>query len=124
MKNLKVALLQVMPEDTLEGNMQKGLGCCRKSKTMGADIVLFPEMWSVGYNIPEDIAELKASAVSADSLFVSSFGKLAKELNIAIGITFLEKYDPLPRNTLCLFDRFGNNVLTYAKVGMLIRETL
>ena len=116
MKKLKVALLQVMPEDTLDGNMQKGLECCRKSKEMGADIVLFPEMWSAGYNIPANIVELKASAVSANSAFANSFGKLAKDLNIAIGITFLEKYDPLPRNTLCLFDRFGNNVLTYAKV--------
>lgn len=35
---------------------------------------------------------------------------------MAIGITFLEKYEPLPRNTLCLFDRFGNRALTYAKV--------
>lgn len=81
MKNLKVALLQLMPEDTLDGNIQKGLKYCRKSKEMGADIALFPEMWSVGYNIPEDIAELKASAVSANSAFVKSFGKLAKDLN-------------------------------------------
>lgn len=35
---------------------------------------------------------------------------------MAIGVTFLEEYDPLPRNTVCLFDRFGNKVLTYAKV--------
>lgn len=116
MKNLKVALLQIMPEDSLEDNLQKGLEYCRKSKEMGADIVLFPEMWSVGYDIPEDIDELKTSAVSSDSTFVNSFGKLAKELNMAIGITFLEKYDPLPRNSICLFDRFGDKVLTYAKV--------
>lgn len=116
MKNLKVALLQIMPEDSLEDNLQKGLEYCRKSKEMGADIVLFPEMWSVGYDIPEDIDELKTSAVSSDSTFVNSFGKLAKELNMAIGITFLEKYDPLPRNSICLFDRFGNKVFTYAKV--------
>lgn len=114
--NLKVALLQIMPEDSLEGNLQKGLEYCRKSKEMGADIVLFPEMWSVGYNIPEDIDELKTSAVSSDSTFVNSFGKLAKELNMAIGITYLEKYNPLPRNSICLFDRFGNKVFTYAKV--------
>lgn len=114
--NLKVALLQIMPEDSLEGNLQKGLEYCRKSKEMGADIVLFPEMWSVGYNIPEDIDELKTSAVSSYSTFVNSFGKLAKELNMAIGVTFLEKYDPLPRNSICLFDRFGNKVFTYAKV--------
>lgn len=116
MKNLRVALLQIMPEDTLDRNMQKGLEYCRKAKAMGADIALFPEMWSVGYSIPEDIVELNASAVSANSAFVNSFCKLAKDLNMAIGITFLEKYDPLPRNTICLFDRYGNNVLTYAKV--------
>lgn len=114
--SLKVALLQIMPEDSLEDNLQKGLEYCRKSKEMGADIVLFPEMWSIGYNIPEDIDELNTIALSSDSAFVNSFGKLAKELNMAIGITFLERYDPLPRNSICLFDRFGNKVLTYAKV--------
>lgn len=116
MNHLKVALLQLMPEDTLEGNLRKGLESCRKAKEMGADIALFPEMWSVGYDIPEDPDELKGSAVSADSEFALSFGQLAKELNMAIGITLLERYDPLPRNTLCLFDRFGSKVLTYAKV--------
>lgn len=116
MRNLKVALLQIMPEETLEGNLQKGLKYCRKAKDIGADIALFPEMWSVGYNISGNIDELKASAVSADSAFVNSFARLANNLNMSIGITFLEKYEPLPRNTLCLFDRFGRNVLTYAKV--------
>lgn len=116
MKNLKVAMLQLMPEGTLDGNLQKGLQYCRQAKAMGADIALFPEMWSNGYDIPEDIQALKASAISADGLFVQSFGELAKALDMAIGITFLEAYDPLPRNTMCLFDRFGNKVLTYAKV--------
>jgi predicted amidohydrolase len=116
MKDLKVALLQILPEDTLDGNLQKGLECCRKAKAMGADIALFPEMWSVGYNISVNIEELKASSVTMDSTFVISFAELAKELNMAIGITFLETFEPLPRNTLCLFDRFGRKVLTYAKV--------
>lgn len=116
MNNLRVALLQLMPEDTIEGNLHKGMEYCVKSKEMGADIALFPEMWSVGYNIPNDMDALKENSIAADGIFVNSFGKLAKELNMAIGITFLEKYDPLPRNTLCLFDRFGNKALTYAKV--------
>lgn len=114
--NLKVALLQIAPTETLQGNLQKGIGCCRKAKQMGADIALFPEMWSTGYTISEDINELKLSAVSDESDFVNSFCKLAKELNMAIGITFLEKYEPLPKNSICLFDRFGNKAFTYAKV--------
>ena len=124
MKSLKVALLQLLPEGTLKGNLQKGMEYCRKAKEAGADIVLFPEMWSIGYHMSEDPEEWKANAVSANDEFVKSFGRLAKELGMAIGITFLEKYDPLPRNTLCLFDRFGNRhrvflgnkILTYAKV--------
>jgi predicted amidohydrolase len=116
MNHLKVALMQLMPENSIDGNLKKGLEACKKAKAMGADLALFPEMWSIGYDIPADIEEMKARAVDVDSAFVRAFGELAKELNMAIGITFLETYDPLPRNTLCLFDRFGNNILTYAKV--------
>lgn len=116
MTSLKVALFQLLPGRTPDENLEKGLQSCRKAKSMGADIALFPEMWSVGYRIPEDVGDLKAAAVPADGEFVSSFGALAKELDMAIGVTFLEQYEPLPRNTLRLFDRFGRPVLTYAKV--------
>lgn len=116
MKSLKIAILQLLPGNSLEENLQKGLDACRRAQAMGADIALFPEMWSVGYTIPEDIALLKSTAVCAESDFVRAYSKLAKELNMAIGITFLEKWEPLPRNTLRLFDRFGNAALTYAKV--------
>ncbi len=109
-------LLQILPTDTLEGNLKKGLESCRKAKEMGADIALFPEMWSVGYHIPEKIEALKSIAISKESEFILTFQKLAKELNMAIGITFLEAHEPFPRNTVCIFDRFGNEVLLYAKV--------
>ena len=116
MNSLKIALLQIMPMDSTEGNREKGLNACRISKSMGADIALFPEMWSSGYRIPVDLKQLQELSVSADSGFVEAFRNTAKELDMAVGITFLEKHSPLPRNTLCLFDRFGNKVLTYSKV--------
>lgn len=116
MKTFKTALLQLLPENTLDDNLQKGLEYCKKAKELGADIAVFPEMWSVGYRIPEDIEALKATAISKSSEFVLAFKHLAKELNMAIAITFLEDYEPLPRNTVCVFDRFGREVLLYAKV--------
>lgn len=116
MKNLKVALLQLLPEDSMEANLRKGLDACKTAKELGAEIALFPELWSIGYDLPNSLDELKKRAVSSDSAFVSAFGDLARELEMAIGITFLEEYSPAPRNTLCLFDRFGKKVLTYAKV--------
>ena len=116
MNRLKVALMQLMPTGTLNGNLEKGLEACRQAKIMGADIVLFPEMWSTGYTVPEDKEERKQAAVSVESPFIQSFAKLAKELEMAIGITMLEEYDPSPRNSMVLFDRFGRQVLLYAKV--------
>jgi predicted amidohydrolase len=116
MKKIKIALLQIMHGKTISENLDIGMENCRKAKALGADIVLFPEMWSAGYNIPENVEELKKTAISIDDNFVNSFKRLTEELNIAIGITLLESHDPLPRNTMCLFDRFGNRIITYAKV--------
>lgn len=117
MSFLKIALLQTAPCGSLAGNLEKGIECCKKAKAMGADIALFPEMWSCGYDIYDRPAdEWKADAISADSDFVNTFGYLAKELDMAVGITFLEKYGKAPRNTFVLFDRFGERKFTYAKV--------
>ena len=116
MNGLKIAMLQILPEGTLEGNLEKGIRCCKKAKALGADIAVFPEMWSTGYRIPEDSTGLQADAVPADGPFVSAFGEAARELGMAVCITFLERYDPLPRNSLCIFDRFGRRCLDYAKV--------
>lgn len=114
---LKIALLQLAPCGTLEENLEKGIKYCKMAKEMGADIALFPEMWSNGYNIfNRPVEEWKAEAIPADSDFVNAFGHLAGELCMAIGITLLEQYEDAPRNTVVLFDRFGKRKFVYAKV--------
>lgn len=114
---LNLALLQIAPTGTLCGNWEKGVAACRKAKQDGADIALFPEMFSNGYAIYDrPPAVWQQEAIGVESAFVAAFGALAAELSMAIGITLLERCDGLPRNTLVLFDRFGRRVLTYAKV--------
>ena len=117
MNLLKIALLQLAPCGTLEKNLEKGIRYCKMAKEMGADIALFPEMWSNGYNIfNRPVEEWKAEAIPADSDFVNAFGHLAGDLCMAIGITLLEQYEDAPRNTVVLFDRFGKRKFVYAKV--------
>lgn len=113
---LRVALLQLFPGNSMAGRLEKGMEACRQAKEMGADIALFPEMWSDGYVIPQDRKALEALAVEADGAFVLRFGALAAELEMAIGITLLEKSEAGPRNSLILFDRHGQKRLHYAKV--------
>lgn len=116
MNEFRVALLQMVSESSQEANQKKGEAYCRLAKTMGADLALFPEMWNSGYTMDWQPEAMKKLAVPSDGSFVRSFQELAKELHMAIGITYLEQYSPSPRNTITVFDRFGKHVLTYAKV--------
>ena len=51
---LKIAFLQLVSEGNLEDNLEKGIKACREAKANGADIALFPEMWSSGYTFPHN----------------------------------------------------------------------
>ncbi len=119
---VKVALLQLASHGVdQDANRVKGEAGCREAAGMGADISLFPEMWNVGYTGPEgdDAAAREAwqaRAIGADDPFVTHFRDLAKELNMAIALTYLERWPGAPRNTAALIDRHGEIVLTYAKV--------
>jgi len=119
MKSFKVALLQMyQTNDTLE-NLKKGIEVCQKAKLLGADLALFPEMWSNGYYIPENETELETwieQAIDQKSNYFLSFKDLARELNMAIALTYLEKGKNLPRNSISIIDRTGTTILTYSKV--------
>lgn len=113
---LKIALLQLLPGKTLEENKEIGIKGCREAKEKGADVALFPEMWSDGYALPQDEAELNKLAISKDSDFVLAFRDLARELEMAIGITYLEKGSDKPLNSVSFFDRTGKEIMHYSKV--------
>ncbi|MFI1963084.1 carbon-nitrogen hydrolase family protein [Streptomyces pathocidini] len=113
---LTVALLQLA---RVEGEMAAGEAVCRRAKALGADIALFPEMWSNGYlaDLPpgpgaEDVhrhpdlwggggsaapsldgSVWRGKPVARDSAFVGHFRELAAELDLAIALTYLEKWD-------------------------------
>ena len=113
---LKIALLQLLPGKTLQEQLRLGTAACERAKVLGADIALFPEMWSCGYSIPQDKEKLDSLALTAQSSFVRNFSSLASRLEMAIGITFLEKGSDKPLNSIMVFDRLGKEVIHYSKV--------
>lgn len=116
MNEFCVALLQLLPEETQEGNLQKGLEACRRAKAMGADLALFPEVWNIGYRLEQPPEALAEAAIGLEGPFLQAFRGAAEALDMAVAVTYLERFAPLPRNTVTVFDRHGREVLTYAKV--------
>jgi N-carbamoylputrescine amidase len=144
MEPLRIALLQMTPNvDNQDANLAKGEAFCRRARDVGADVALFPEMWNVGYTsfapeatvetdlwkAPErwrgdeafpDLREARerwqAQAIDTDGPFVSHFRVLARELRMAVALTYLQRWPGGPRNVVSLIDRRGELVFTYAKV--------
>lgn len=128
----KIAMLQLNSNKSIENNIENGEFFCRKAKNMNADLIVFPEMWSNGYETlfdgdyldnkkiitQEQIENYYSKAIDINSNFIQQFIQLAKELEIAIAITFLEKNidGKKPKNTVCIIDRKGNIILKYSKV--------
>ena len=111
---LKIALLQLLPGTDLKAQTAIGEAACREAKALGADLALFQEMWSCGYTIPEDPQQLRELSVPRNGSFVQSFGRLAKELDMAVGITYLERFEPAT-------DAFDNAVGADAGIGPICR---
>lgn len=135
MRQLVVALLQMAAHGTdQEANLRKGEAYCRRAKAMGADVALFPEMWNIGYTpypgTPGDYdrvgletpdalrarAAWQAQAIERDGPFVRHFRALARELEMAVALTYLEAWPGAPRNSVSLIDRRGEVLFTYAKM--------
>lgn len=140
---LSLALLQLAgPGPDLSAALATGEAACRRAGALGADLAVFPEMWSNGYTAatppeladanvyrhprlwhgapplspPEPGAAWHGTPVERDSAFVTRFRELAAELRMAIALTYLERWEGAPRNTVSLIDRHGELVLTQAKV--------
>ena len=122
MDSTSIALLQMLPcGSDQDANLAKGEAFCRRASRMGADIALFPEMWNVGYALPDprkpsEREAWEGRAIGRDGPFVARFRELAVELDMAIALTYLEHWDGRPRNSMSLIDRHGEIGMTYAKV--------
>lgn len=87
------------------------------------DIWRAPELWHGSRPRRDRFAEERAAierwraqALDRDGPFVAHFRALARELSMAIALTYLERWAGGPRNTVSLIDRSGAIALTYAKV--------
>ena len=119
---LRIALMQAIPAGSdQQQNLEIAKRYCRQAAAEKADILLMPEMWNIGYQgfiqfDQQTARQWQKQAVGTDGPWVGEFRKLARELKLAIGVTYLQQWPDKPRNCISLIDRNGEIVLTYAKV--------
>ena len=123
MSKLKVALLQLLSSGyDQDANQVKGEQFCRQAHGLGADIALFPEMWNIGYQLPDpsqpgQVGLWQEHAIDrVASIRRPPFDSWPGSSTWRLALTYLERWQGGPRNSLSLIDRHGEICLTYAKV--------
>lgn len=131
MSAMKIALVQkrAVPNHP-KRNSELAVQYIREASCLGADLVLFPEMWSNGYAPPFDGAfddptdpafekerkEWLENAVTIESGYVTAVKDAAAKYKIGVCATFLSKTEGKFQNTAIVIDRSGKILLNYAKV--------
>lgn len=117
---MKVALLQLVPTGDAERNYQKAKTFIEQAAANGADIVLLPENWNIGYSSPEDYAQGRDAwnnaVMAQDDEQFRKYKKLGSDNEIAIALGYLERDGDKLYDSMALLDRFGQSVLNYRKV--------
>lgn len=131
MSAMKIALVQkrAVPNHP-KRNLELAVRYIGEASCLGADLVLFPEMWSNGYAPPFDGAfddptdpafekerkEWLENAVAIESGYVTAVKDAAAKYRIGVCATFLSKTKDKFQNTAIVIDRSGKILLNYAKV--------
>lgn len=111
-KMVKIALAQVQHRADPLLIVQSAVG-------KGAEIVVFPEMFSNGYaTFESEVEKMKwrASAIGLEDKFLEQFRRAALKYKIYVVAPFLEASDPDPYNTAIVIGRNGETLLTHRKV--------
>jgi N-carbamoylputrescine amidase len=113
---LNVAVLQCRFSDQVDLNVARVVDLVREAAARGAQIVLPPELFEGPY-FPRQQSEAQFSLARpvADHPTLATFRSLAKELNVAIPVSFFERAGQAYYNSLAMIDSNGALLGVYRK---------
>ncbi|MCD8022263.1 MAG: N-carbamoylputrescine amidase [Lachnospiraceae bacterium] len=116
MRNVTIAAIQMQCSTSVSENIEKADGMVRQAAARGANVVLLPELFERQYFCQERRYEYYhfAKPVSENEA-VQHFQKIAKELGIALPISFYEKDGLSLYNSIAMIDADGTILGVYRK---------
>lgn len=121
MKNVWIALVQF--EGTLgdvEQNVERACDIVKEAAEHGADLVVFPELFSTGYHLDTIGPRIVELAEPIDGPTVRAMQRAAREAGcyVVAPIALVREVGGVPFNSAVLIDRQGNVAGSYDKVHL------
>ena len=109
----KVAILQTRAEfSNIERNIDTIISSMNEASKNGADILLLPECFITGYELPMTYEK----SISCDDEAIMKICEVAKELGIGVVLTSFTKGKTQPQNTAFVISKTGEILMKYSKV--------
>lgn len=113
--NFSISLAQMAFEfGNVEANLARAAEWIAEAAAHGSDLVLLPELWASGYDLPN----WKKYATALDEGIFSRLSGMAQQHKIAIGCSLLEFRDKKAFNTFVLFGADGKRLGAYSKIHL------
>ncbi len=98
----------------VDKNEEKIMEFTAEAARLGSDLILFPELWSTGY----DLKNCQYHAVPLGQEIFSRCARLASKYHISFGGSLLEKDGPDVYNTFVLYRPDGELIGAYRKIHL------
>lgn len=110
---MKIAILQRKSLNRqLSQNTEIVMETMKEAAENGADILLLPEAFLTGYELPMSNEE----ALSDGNPYLQQICKTAKELRLGVVATAITKGQKRPQNSAYVVDKNGTVLMKYSKV--------
>jgi N-carbamoylputrescine amidase len=112
----KLAVIQMSMSDDREKNVTKAMSLVEEACSLGANVVLLPELFEGYYFCQvEREAHFKRAFPIDGHPFISRFQELAKKQGCVLPISFFERAGQAHYNSLVMIDADGTNLGLYRK---------
>lgn len=118
---LALAQLRARPGDPT-ANLATAEQACGCARDLGADLIVFPELWQIGYapGPADGPAQNRwlGQAEDLDGSWITAFRRIAADRELAILTTFLRRGEQAPRDCAAVIDASGTVALVQDKVHL------
>jgi predicted amidohydrolase len=104
----------------VEANLERARQIIQTAAAGGADLVIFPELFTIGYNMSIVGRHLPSLAEHSDGPTVSFLGECARKnsVNVVAPFAMRSAVPGVIENSAAVIDRFGECVGTYSKTHL------
>ena len=112
-KMFKLAILQkrAIPAQ-IDSNIESIITAMKKASANHADILLLPECFITGYDLPMTYEK----SIADDDIRIAKICETAKKYHIGVVLTAFTKGNKQPQNSAFVIDKSGNILMKYSKV--------